>query len=101
MRAHRSTHMRSQERETDLVRAGGSEIHRDIMSEEPFCVVINRKKCTWTCQKSHFVWKVTGKKTQAQVTGAILWLPGTTFWMEVEAHVTRAILYGKLQITPA
>ena len=67
------------------------------MSEEPFCVEIYRKKCTWTCQKSHFVWKFTGKKAQAQVTGAILWLPGTTFWMEVEAHVTRAILYGNLQ----
>ena len=67
------------------------------MSEEPFCMEIYRKKCTWTCQKSHFVWKFTGKKAQAQVTGAILWLPGTTFWMEVEAHVTRAILYGNLQ----
>ena len=96
MRACRSTHMRSQEREPDLVRAGGSEIHMD-MSEEPFCMEIYRKKCTWTCQKSHFVWKFTGKKAQAQVTGAILWLPGTTFWMEVEAHVTRAILYGNLQ----
>ena len=67
------------------------------MSEEPFCMEIYRKKCTWTCQKSHFVWKFTGKKAQAQVTGAILCLPGTTFWMEVEAHVTRAILYGNLQ----
>ena len=93
---HIGAHMRSQEREPHLVRAGGSEIHRD-MSEEPFCVEIYRKKCTWTCQKSHFVWTFTGKKTQAPVTGAILWLPGTTFWMEVEAHVTRAILYGNLQ----
>ena len=54
-------------------------MHMD-MSEEPFCVKIYRKK-----------------KAQAQVTGAIVWLPGTTFWMEVEAHVTRAILYGNLQ----
>ena len=69
MRAHRSTHMRSQE----------------------------QAKSTLTCQKSHFVWKFTGKKAQAQVTGAILWLPGTTFWMEVEAHFRRAILYRNLQ----
>ena len=67
------------------------------MSEEPVCMEIYRRKCTWICQKSHFVWKLTRKKAQAQVTGAILWLPGTTFGMEVEAHVTRAILYGNLQ----
>ena len=36
-------------------------------------------------------------KAQAQVTRAIFCPPGTTFWMEVEAHVTRAILYGNLQ----
>ena len=52
--------MRSQEREPHLVRAGGSEIHMD-MSEEPFCMEIYRKKRTWTCHKSHFVWKFTGK----------------------------------------
>ena len=57
--------MRSQEREPDLVRAGGSEIHRDIMSEEPFCVEIYRKKCTWTGHKGHFVWKFTGKMPHA------------------------------------
>ena len=37
------------------------------------------------------------KKTQAQVTRASLCPQGTTFWMEVEAHVTRAILCGNLQ----
>ena len=56
-----------------------------------------QEKCTWTCQKSHFVWKFTGKNAQAQVTRAILCPPGTMFGMEVEAHVTRAILYGNLQ----
>ena len=47
------------------------------MSEEPFCMENYRKKRTWTCQKSHFVWKFTGKKAHG--------------------HVRRAILYGNLQ----
>ena len=64
--------MRSQEREPDLVRAGGSEIHRDMseepycveifqekmhmdMSEETFCVEIYKKKGTGTGHRSHFV----------------------------------------------
>ena len=42
MRAQRSTHMRSQEREPHVVRAGGGESHMD-MSEEPFCMEIYRK----------------------------------------------------------
>ena len=44
MRAHRSTHMRSQE----------------------------QAKSTWTCQKSHFVWKFTGKNAHGHVRRAIL-----------------------------
>ena len=85
------------------------------MLQEPFCMEIYRKSAVPEFQDPHFVWKFAGKnahghvrrailcgnlqekKAQAQVTGAILWLPGTTFWMEVEAHVTRAILYGNLQ----
>ena len=39
MRAHRSTHMRSQDREAHSVRACAVEIHMD-MSQEPFCMVI-------------------------------------------------------------
>ena len=67
------------------------------MLEEPFCVEIYGKNAAHTFPGTHFVWKFKGKKAQAQVTGAILWLPGITFWMEVEAHVARAILYGNLQ----
>ena len=70
---HRSTHMRSQEREPHLVRSGGSEIHMD-MSEEPLCMENYRKKCTWTCQKSHFVWKFTGKLPVTDA-GTHIWGP--------------------------
>ena len=90
--------MRSQEREADLVRAGRSEIHRDIMSEEPFCVEIYRKKCTWTYEKSLFCGNLDEKRNRQRSQKAFCGCGGpTTFWMEVEAHVTRAILYGNLQ----
>ena len=66
-----------------------------------------QSKSTWTCQKSHFVWKFTGKNAHGHVRRAILWkftgkkaqswVTGTTFWREVEAHFTRPILYGNLQ----
>ena len=52
--------MKSQEREPHTVRAGVGEIHMDL-PEEPFEMEIYRKKCTWTCHKSHFVRKFTGK----------------------------------------
>ena len=48
-------------------------------------------------RRAFFLWKSKRKKEQAEVTEGILRLWGTTFWMEVEAHVTRAILYGNLQ----
>ena len=81
MRAHRSTHMRSQEWEAHVVRAFPAESHMD-MSKEPFCMEIHRKmpglnprtpvlcepaqsKRTWTFHKrfhkSNFVWTFTGK----------------------------------------
>ena len=41
--------------------------------------------------------KTRTMKAQAQVTRATFCPPGTTFRMEVEAHVTRAVLYGKRQ----
>ena len=71
MRAHSSTHMRSQEREPHLVRAGGGEIYRD-MSEEPFCMEIFRKTSRGTCHKSHFVWKFKGKnRTRNRATHCV------------------------------
>ena len=49
------------------------------MSQELFCVEIYRKNAVRPVQDPH------------------CGLPVTTFWMEIEAHVTRAILYGNLQ----
>ena len=37
-----------------------------------FCVEIYRKERTWTCQKSHLVWKFAGKIAHGHVTRAIL-----------------------------
>ena len=54
--------MRSQEREPHWVRAGGGEIHTDMDMW---------KKRTWTCRKSHFVWKFTGKTRGAPVPTSI------------------------------
>ena len=71
MRAHRSTQMRSQEREPHLAEPEEAKstwtcekghfvwkfrgkMHRDV-SEEPFCVEIYRKKGTGTGHRSHFV----------------------------------------------
>ena len=64
-----------------FARACASETYMD-MSQEPLCVEIYRKmldatpgpcilfepaqsKCTWTCHKSHFVWKFTAKMPDA------------------------------------
>ena len=76
-----------QSRDTRFVRACAVETHMDT-SHEPFCVEIYKKmpdadsaasilcepaqsKCTWTCHKSHFVWKCTGKMSDAPETTSI------------------------------
>ena len=78
--------MRSQEREPDLVRAGGSEIHRDMssdtgnlqekmhmdMSQGTFCVEIYRKNAGGYFRGTRFVCKFTGKNAHGHYTRAIL-----------------------------
>ena len=97
MRAHRSTHMRSQEQAKStgtscekshfVWKFTGKNAHghvrrailsgnlqekcRTRISRHPFCVEIYRKKRAWTLHKSHFVWKFTGKMPPAQVPTSI------------------------------
>ena len=71
MRAHRSTHMRSQEWEPHFVRVGAGEIHMD-MSEERFCIEIYRKSAGPQFRGARFVWKFIGKKAHGHFRRAIL-----------------------------
>ena len=76
-----------QSRDTRFVRACAVDMLTDI-SQEPFCMEIYRKmaadtsgdivlcepaqsKCTWTCHKRHFVWKIAGKMPDASDTTSI------------------------------
>ena len=76
MRAHRSTHMRSQEREPHLERAGVGEIHMD-MSEEPFCMEIYRKKRPWTAPRQDASKKNTSENRKSMTKSEfVLPVPG-------------------------
>ena len=63
-----------------------------------FCIEIQKKKITWTCHKSHLVWKFKGKiaetlsgygilcgKLQAECRTLI---PGSTFCVEIQSKKT-------------
>ena len=70
-----------------FVRACAVEMHMGI-SQEPFCMEIDRRmatntsgdiglcepvqsKCTWTCRESHFAWIFRGKMPDASETTSI------------------------------
>ena len=93
MRAHTSTHMRSQEREPHFVRAFRIESPMD-MSRAPLCIAIYRKNAglqsrdtrfVRACavethmdtsegfEKSHFVWNFTRKKPHPNSAAHVLY----------------------------
>ena len=107
-----STHMRAH-----IWEHVGAHIWGPKSGNQTWCEPEEAKSTGTSCQKSHFVWKFTGKNAHGHVRRAmpcveIYRKKGTgtghrshfvasgdhkPFWMEVEAHVTRAILYGNLQ----
>ena len=101
---------RSQDQEAHFVRACAVKMHMDIW-QEPLCVKFTGKmpgpnpgdivscepaqsKCTWTFEKSHFVWNFQEKCRTP--------IPRHTFCVSLRSrfahgHFTRAILCGNLQ----
>ena len=69
---------RSQDREAHLVRACAVEMHMDMSPEASPAEIYSelaQSKCTWTCQKRHFVQKFTGEMPDLYPGASILCEP--------------------------
>ena len=85
------THMMREHRKADRG-ACAAETHTD-RSQEPMCVEIYRENAGPQAQKSHFVWKFTGKMPDPNSGNSILCAPAKSkrTWTSPRSH------YGNLQ----